>query len=95
MRAVPLLTKFKTKNLEHWKYGRYLIVRQRVLVHRSGQYLPELQRVLKVERTDRQFWVTLPDSHGLYYMVETVDMCTNAFAYPAGVVNGYNGGKYA
>src|ERR1035441_10756058 len=28
--------------------------------------------------------LSLPDSNGLYYMVETVDMWTNAFAYPAG-----------
>jgi len=39
--------------------------------------------------------LTLPDSHSLYYMVETVDMWTNAFAYPAGVANGYKGGKFA
>jgi hypothetical protein len=39
--------------------------------------------------------LTLPDSDGRYYMVETVDMYTNAFAYPAGVTNGYKGGKYA
>jgi hypothetical protein len=37
----------------------------------------------------------LPDSNGRYYMVETVDMWTNAFAYPAGLENGYKGGKVA
>jgi len=31
----------------------------------------------------------------LYYMVETVDMWTNAFAYPAGAEAGYKGGKVA
>lgn len=39
--------------------------------------------------------LSLPDSRGRYYMVETVDMWTNAFAYPAGVTAGYKGGKYA
>jgi hypothetical protein len=39
--------------------------------------------------------LSLPDSGGRYYMVETVDMWTNAFAYPAGVTAGYKGGKYA
>jgi hypothetical protein len=39
--------------------------------------------------------LSLPNSNGRYYMVECVDMWTNAFAYPAGVVSGYNGGKYA
>ena len=39
--------------------------------------------------------MTMPDSGGIYYMVETVSMWTDAFAYPAGVVAGYNGGKVA
>jgi len=39
--------------------------------------------------------LTLPDSHGRYYMVEIVDMWTNSFAYPAGAANGYEGGKFA
>ena len=39
--------------------------------------------------------LTLPDSKGLYYMVEVCDMWTNVFAYPAGAVNGYKGGKFA
>jgi len=39
--------------------------------------------------------LTLPDSEGRYYMVETVDMWTNAFAYPAGLEHGYKGGKVA
>lgn len=39
--------------------------------------------------------LNLPDSEGRYYMVETVDMYTNAFAYPVGVTAGYKGGKYA
>ena len=39
--------------------------------------------------------MTLPDSRGRYYMVEVVDMWTNAFAYPAGVEGGYRGGTFA
>jgi hypothetical protein len=39
--------------------------------------------------------MTLPDSEGLYYMVETVSMWTDAFAYPAGAKAGYQGGKFA
>ena len=39
--------------------------------------------------------MTLPDSRGRYYMVEVVDMWTNAFAYPAGVDHGYGGGTVA
>jgi hypothetical protein len=36
-----------------------------------------------------------PDSHGIYYMVEIVDMWTNAFAYVGGKTTGYQGGNFA
>jgi len=39
--------------------------------------------------------LTAPDSGGRYYMIEIVDMWTNAFAYPAGGASGYKGGKFA
>jgi hypothetical protein len=39
--------------------------------------------------------LTAPDSGGRYYMVEVVDMWTNAFAYPAGGPSGYKGGRFA
>ena len=39
--------------------------------------------------------LSAPDSHGLYYMVEIVDMYTNAFAYVGGKTTGYTGGKFA
>ncbi|MGO8738428.1 DUF1254 domain-containing protein [Rhodoblastus sp.] len=39
--------------------------------------------------------LTAPDSEGRYYMIEIVDMYTNAFAYPAGGASGYKGGKFA
>ena len=35
--------------------------------------------------------LTAPDSGGRYYMVEVVDMYSNAFAYPAGGTSGYKG----
>lgn len=39
--------------------------------------------------------LTAPDSDGRYYMIEIVDMYTNAFACPAGGPSGYKGGKFA
>ena len=39
--------------------------------------------------------LSLPDSDGLYYVVEIVDMYTNAFAYAGGKATGYKGGKFA
>lgn len=39
--------------------------------------------------------LSVPDSQNRYYMVEIVDMWTNAFAYVGGVATGYKGGRYA
>ena len=39
--------------------------------------------------------LTVPDSNERYYMVEIVDMYSNAFAYAGGVATGYKGGKFA
>ncbi|MFA4901644.1 MAG: DUF1254 domain-containing protein [Desulfobaccales bacterium] len=39
--------------------------------------------------------LSVPDSQGLYYMVEIVDMWTNAFATIGGKATGYKGGKFA
>ncbi|MEI6056741.1 MAG: DUF1254 domain-containing protein [Lentisphaerota bacterium] len=39
--------------------------------------------------------LTVPDSNGLYYMVQIVDMWTNAFAYVGGKTTGYKGGVFA
>lgn len=39
--------------------------------------------------------LSAPDSDGRYYMIEIVDMWTNAFAYVGGVATGYKGGTYA
>ena len=39
--------------------------------------------------------LSVPDSKGLYYLVEIVDMYSNAFAYAGGTATGYKGGKFA
>jgi hypothetical protein len=39
--------------------------------------------------------LSAPDSEGRYYMVQIVDMWTNAFAYVGGIATGYKGGTYA
>ena len=39
--------------------------------------------------------LNVPDSNGRYYLVEIVDMYTNAFAYVGGLQTGYKGGKFA
>ncbi len=38
--------------------------------------------------------VSAPDSNNRYYMVEIVDMWTNAFAYIGGKATGYSGGQF-
>ncbi len=39
--------------------------------------------------------LSVPDSHGRYYVVEIVDLWTNAFAYAGGMATGYKGGTFA
>jgi hypothetical protein len=39
--------------------------------------------------------IEAPNSHDRYYMIEIVDMWTNAFAYVGGRATGYAGGKFA
>lgn len=39
--------------------------------------------------------LSAPDSDGRYYMIQIVDMWTNAFAYVGGIATGYKGGTYA
>jgi hypothetical protein len=68
------------------------------LAEKAGYVLPNLSVIYGFGFLDLRrepVILSLPDSGGLYYMLETVDMWTNAFAYPAGAVNGYKGGKYA
>ena len=68
------------------------------LAQKSGYVLPNLSVIYGFGFLDLRrepVILTLPDSAGLYYMVETVDMWTNAFAYPAGADAGYKGGKVA
>jgi hypothetical protein len=38
--------------------------------------------------------LTVPNSHGRYYMVEILDAYFNAFAYAGGVATGYDGGEF-
>jgi DNA sulfur modification protein DndE len=48
-----------------------------------------------VDLTQEPVILSVPDSKGLYYVVEIVDMYTNAFAYAAGKATGYGGGNFA
>ena len=68
------------------------------LAEKSGYVLPNCSTIYGfgfLDLRQEPVILTLPDSGGRYYMVETVDMWTNAFAYPAGVQAGYKGGKVA
>jgi hypothetical protein len=68
------------------------------LAEKSGYVLPNLSVIYGfgfLDLRQEPVVLTLPDSGGLYYMVETLDMWTNAFAYPAGATAGYKGGKFA
>jgi len=68
------------------------------LAEKAGYVLPNLSVIYGfgfLDLRQEPVVLTLPDSGGLYYMVETVDMWTNAFSYPAGAEAGYKGGKFA
>jgi DNA sulfur modification protein DndE len=68
------------------------------LAEKSGYVLPNCSTIYGfgfLDLRQEPVILTLPDSAGRYYMVETVDMWTNAFAYPAGLHAGYKGGKVA
>ena len=68
------------------------------LAEKAGYVLPNLSVIYGfgfLDLRQEPVVLSLPDSNGHYYMVETVDMWTNAFAYPAGAEAGYKGGKVA
>ena len=68
------------------------------LAEKAGYVMPNLSVIYGfgfLDLRQEPVILTLPDSNGLYYMVETLDMWTNAFAYPAGAEAGYKGGKFA
>jgi DNA sulfur modification protein DndE len=68
------------------------------LAGKAGYVLPNLSVIYGfgfMDLSQEPVVMTMPDSGGLYYMVETSDMWTNAFAYPAGAEAGYKGGKVA
>jgi hypothetical protein len=48
-----------------------------------------------VDLARQPFILSAPDSRGRYYMIQIVDMWSNAFAYVGGVAAGYEGGTYA
>ena len=48
-----------------------------------------------IDLGEQPFILSAPDSHGRYYMIEIVDMWSNAFAYVGGLATGYKGGSYA
>jgi hypothetical protein len=68
------------------------------LAMKSGYVMPNLSVIYGfgfLDLRNEPVILTTPDSKGLYYLVETLDMWTNAFSYPAGLKNGYKGSKVA
>ncbi len=48
-----------------------------------------------IDLAQQPFILNAPESGGRYYMIQVVDMWSNAFAYVGGVATGYGGGTYA
>ena len=48
-----------------------------------------------IDLGEQPFILSAPNSRGRYYMIQIVDMWSNAFAYVGGLATGYKGGSYA
>lgn len=48
-----------------------------------------------IDLGEQPFILSAPDSRGRYYMIQIVNMWSNAFAYVGGLATGYKGGSYA
>ena len=68
------------------------------IAEKAGYVTPNVNVVYGfgfIDLGQQPFILGAPDSQGRYYMVEIVDMWTNAFAYVGGIATGYKGGTYA
>ena len=68
------------------------------IAEKAGYVTPNVNVVYGfgfIDLGQQPFILSAPDSQGRYYMVEIVDMWTNAFAYVGGIATGYKGGTYA
>jgi hypothetical protein len=68
------------------------------IAEKAGYVTPNVNVVYGfgfIDLGQQPFILNAPDSRGRYYMVEIVDMWTNAFAYVGGIATGYKGGAYA
>ena len=77
---------------------RFMEIASPAVAAESGYVTPNVDVIYGFGFADlaaEPYILTAPDSDGRYYMIELVDMWTNAFAYPAGEKNGYKGGKFA
>ena len=77
---------------------RFMEIASPTIAAESGYVSPNVNVIYGFGFADlgpEPYILTAPDSNGRYYMIEIVDMWTNAFAYPAGLKNGYKGGKFA
>jgi hypothetical protein len=69
-----------------------------VIAAQSGYVTPNVNVIYGfgfADLSQQPIILSVPDSNGRYYMVQLVDMWTNAFAYVGGIATGYEGGTYA
>ena len=77
---------------------RFMDIASPKIAAESGYVTPNVNVIYGfgfVDLGQEPYILTAPDSNGRYYMIELVDMWTNAFFYPAGAQNGYKGGTFA
>ena len=69
-----------------------------VVAAQSGYVTPNVNVIYGfgfVDLSQQPIILSAPNSNGRYYMVQIVDMWSNAFAYVGGTATGYQGGTYA
>ncbi len=103
----PLVTMYALR--AHDALGPHAIARPNTIWRMEDISTPELSKVAGyvtpnvnviygfgfMDLREGPIILEVPDSDGRYYMVEIVDMWTNAFAYVGGKTTGYKGGKFA
>lgn len=93
--SIALAPTAKAKPGEIWRFAEIASP----AVVRQTQYVTPNVNVLYgygfIDLRREPVILSVPDSHGRYYVVQMVDMWTNSFAYAGGTATGYGGGRYA
>ncbi len=92
--SVSFASTAKSKPGEIWRFAE---IATPEVVRQTGYVSPNVNVLYGygfVDLRREPVILSVPDSHGRFYMVQMVDMWTNSFAYAGGAATGYSGGKF-